>query len=167
MNELLSNIKGNILLINTTDKYKKIINKNSNIIESFYLDKIKKKKYKSINNSNIKNIKVNKLKKIFNKKSINYTLIDFTDLYNDKSDLIKQSIILTNKDIILYGKLDDYQKEKIIKIYKRYTKDILIRPDYVIIKINDTKYNNPLNLIFKIIDSLDLFIDLLGSGLMN
>lgn len=121
--KVIDNLSGNIVLCGITDYdvYKRI-DKNNKIKEIYNLEK----KYKINRQEQINGIKSIKLKKIKKelKNNLDYLLCDVNGINTYLRQVVHNTYDTFNKQIILYGILDEYDVDRLIYKYKRYYKKI-------------------------------------------
>lgn len=167
LKKYLKKISGKIIGIGIDDiNLVDIIEKNNLVLECDLLNSISKNKGNS--NGKAKRIQIKKIKKLYYKKTIDYMIINIEEIKKYLKTFIKDSIFLTNKEICYYVK-DCYDKDLIVKRYKRYTKKIEVKEyeDGYIIKINTENTKNKFikDKIYYIQDTLYNISDIIGNVL--
>ena len=139
MKEKIKNIKGNLLLISNDEELMDVASKNKNIDESYTLSSINNKE----NNKNKlklgnKKIQINKIKRYFNKKSIDYIVVDYKLIKDFLPRFVKNSVYLNRGNLYFYN----LEKEnEIVKKYQRYKAEIKENKEYIEINNKNTKNN--------------------------
>lgn len=134
LDEILKNLKGNVLTIGLDDKLISSFDKNNKV--NLYAIKSNKTPNSFIRSSKKKNtnqgkkINIKKLKKYINKKSVDYLICNVNEIMDYYKYIIKDTILLNNNKIYLYFN-KDIDKNFIVNKYKRYN-----------VKINTTEYKN-------------------------
>ena len=112
---------------------------NKNIDESYTLSSINNKE-KSKNKLKLgnKKIQINKIKRYFNKKSIDYIVVDYKLIKDFLPRFVKNSIYLNRGNLYFYN----LEKEnEIVKKYQRYKAEIKENKEYIEINNKNTKNN--------------------------
>mgnify|MGYP004504951435 FL=1 len=139
MKEKIKNIKGNLLLISNDEELMDAASNNKNIDESYTLSSINNKE-KSKNKLKLgnKKIQINKIKRYFNKKSIDYIVVDYKLIKDFLPRFVKNSIYLNRGNLYFYN----LEKEnEIVKKYQRYKAEIKENKEYIEINNKNTKNN--------------------------
>lgn len=139
MKEQIKNIKGNLLLISNDEELMDAASNNKNIDESYTLSSINNKE-KSKNKLKLgnKKIQINKIKRYFNKKSIDYIVVDYKLIKDFLPRFVKNSIYLNRGNLYFYN----LEKEnEIVKKYQRYKAEIKENKEYIEINNKNTKNN--------------------------
>lgn len=139
MKEKIKNIKGNLLLISNDEELMDAASNNKNIDESYTLSSINNKE-KSKNKLKLgnKKIQINKIKRYFNKKSIDYIVVDYKLIKDFLPRFVKNSIYLNRGNLYFYN----LEKEnEIVKKYQRYKTEIKENKEYIEINNKNTKNN--------------------------
>lgn len=139
MKEKIKNIKGNLLLISNDEELMDVASKNKNIDESYILSSINnKEKNKNKLKLGNKKIQINKIKRYFNKKSIDYIVVDYKLIKDFLPRFVKNSIYLNRGNLYFYN----LEKEnEIVKKYQRYKAEIKENKEYIEINNKNTKNN--------------------------
>lgn len=139
MKEKIKNIKGNLLLISNDEELIDVASKNKNIDESYTLSSINnKEKNKNKLKLGNKKIQINKIKRYFNKKSIDYIVVDYKLIKDFLPRFVKNSIYLNRGNLYFYN----LEKEnEIVKKYQRYKAEIKESKEYIEINNKNTKNN--------------------------
>ena len=139
MKEKIKNIKGNLLLISNDEELMDVASKNKNIDESYTLSSINnKEKNKNKLKLGNKKIQINKIKRYFNKKSIDYIVVDYKLIKDFLPRFVKNSIYLNRGNLYFYN----LEKEnEIVKKYQRYKSEIKENKEYIEINNKNTKNN--------------------------
>ena len=152
--KIIKSLKGSLVYVSVDNYIVSIIN-NTKLEEVYSLDRTKffNKKNKSTNSIELKQIK----KKFKNR--IDYMLCDVNGVNIDLNKIIYHTYKLIGKEIIFYGKYDEYDVDRIAKRYKRYKCKIdkKMYGNEFILKINMKDIKVSKLLIYKI---LDFFIDI-------
>ncbi len=150
-------------LIKEIDKNKKIFT--CDLINSYTKEDKKQKKGKKVKKTSFK-----KMKKQYKKNKVKYVLCNIEEI----SDLARVFIrfnIYVNKGVTYIYASKDYDFDKLVRRYKRYTTDykLVQYNDYYILEINtlNTKNKKIKEFFYSIIDFLEDMIDLLGDVLVN
>lgn len=173
LEKTIDKISGRLLCIGINNEY--LLNKirnNENILYCNFLNadvssgtKIGKKRKKRE-----KNISIKEFKKYFKKKRIDYTISNISDIEKYLPRFIPDSIYITRKIIYFYGDIN-YDYEKIIKKYKRYTDkiEVIKTSDSFLLKIdvNNTKNKFFKDKLYYIVDNLEIFADKIGDILVG
>lgn len=167
--KIINNINGKLVWIGLQDEYlmKKITN-NSNIVYCDILNGIGAKgKGKG---SKGKEISIKEFRKYFKKKNIDCVISNAKDIDRLLPRFIPDSIYITSKTIYIYGSTN-YDYEKIIKRYKRYSKNIELEvlDDNFIIKIEVSKSKNHFfkDKLYFIIDNIFNLIDMISDLIVS
>ena len=139
MKEKIKNIKGNLLLISNDEELMDAPSNNKNIDESYTLSSINNKE-KSKNKLKLgnKKIQINKIKRYFNKKSIDYIVVDYKLIKDFLPRFVKNSVYLNRGNLYFYN----LEKEnEIVKKYQRYKAEIKENKEYIEINNKNTKNN--------------------------
>lgn len=139
MKEKIKNIKGNLLLISNDEELMDAASNNKNIDESYTLSSINNKE-KSKNKLKLgnKKIQINKIKRYFNKKSIDYIVVDYKLIKDFLPRFVKNSIYLNRGNLYFYN----LEKEnEIVKKYQRYKAEIKENKEYIEINNKNTQNN--------------------------
>lgn len=139
MKEKIKNIKGNLLLISNDEELMDAASNNKNIDESYTLSSINNKE-KSKNKLKLgnKKIQINKIKRYFNKKSIDYIVVDYKLIKDFLPRFVKNSVYLNRGNLYFYN----LEKEnEIVKKYQRYKAEIKENKEYIEINNKNTKNN--------------------------
>ena len=139
MKEKIKHIKGNLLLISNDEELMDVASKNKNIDESYILSSINnKEKNKNKLKLGNKKIQINKIKRYFNKKSIDYIVVDYKLIKDFLPRFVKNSIYLNRGNLYFYN----LEKEnEIVKKYQRYKAEIKENKEYIEINNKNTKNN--------------------------
>lgn len=139
MKEKIKNIKGNLLLISNDEELMNVASKNKNIDESYTLSSINnKEKNKNKLKLGNKKIQINKIKRYFNKKSIDYIVVDYKLIKDFLPRFVKNSVYLNRGNLYFYN----LEKEnEIVKKYQRYKAEIKENKEYIEINNKNTKNN--------------------------
>ncbi len=138
MKEKIKNIKGNLLLISNDEELIDIASKNKNIDESYTLSSINKSKNQKKLKLGNKKIQINKIKRYFNKKSIDYIIVDFKLIKDFLPKFVKNSVYL-NRGFLYFYNLE--KENEIVKKYQRYKAEIKENKEYIEINNKNTKNN--------------------------
>lgn len=138
MKEKIKNIKGNLLLISNDEELIDIASKNKNIDESYTLSSINKSKNQKKLKLGNKKIQINKIKRYFNKKSIDYIIVDFKLIKDFLPKFVKNSVYL-NRGLLYFYNLE--KENEIVKKYQRYKAEIKENKEYIEINNKNTKNN--------------------------
>lgn len=147
LEEIIKEIKGNILILELDNELIEKFDKN-NKVNLFSISSNTNSKSKTVNSKKKvtnkgKNINIKKLRKYINKKSTDVIICNMNLMFKYYKYFIKDSIYISNNLIYLYAD-NDIDKEFLIKKYKRYNVKIQIL-DYknsYILKIDNTKGKN-------------------------
>lgn len=175
LEDIIKNIKGNVLVIELENKLLDLFDKN-NKINLYSISSSKNKKSNSIFSKNKKitnrgkTINIKKLRKYINKKSTDYIICNMNEMINYYKYFIKDSIYLNNKEIYLYMN-KEIDKDFIVKKYNRYSVSITVK-EYktgYIIKIDNTKGKNRFfkDKMYFIKDTLYNIAETIGNILIN
>ncbi|MEG0408436.1 MAG: hypothetical protein RR623_06130 [Bacilli bacterium] len=148
-------ISGNILSIgfSADSKLLKLFKENKKTKDVFVLTNKGKKGNKKVFNN--KSVKVKKIYKHFKKENIDYTFLEYSSVLKHLKTLIKNSIDLTNKEVILFLDNKDVDISNLIQRYERYKCTVKnIDNDFLIIDVENKKTNIIKNIIFYIKDIL-------------
>lgn len=162
----IKNMQGNVLGIGINDpKVLKQINENENIIFCDLLDKIEKGASGS-KSSKSKKISLNKLRKQYKKKRIHYLIVE-EEMVKDVKNFVKDSIYITNTEIICILNEESKMKQK----YKRY-KTIIQEVDcldgnLLMVDVTKAKNNKIKEFFYSIIDIAMEFIEIITNLLLN
>ena len=139
MKEKIKNIKGNLLLISNDEELMDAASKNKNIDASYILSSINnKEKNKNKLKLGNKKIQINKIKRYFNKKSIDYIVVDYKLIKDFLPRFVKNSVYLNRGNLYFYN----LEKEnEIVKKYQRYKAEIKENKEYIEINNKNTKNN--------------------------
>lgn len=139
MKEKIKNIKGNLLLISNDEELMDVASKNKNIDESYTLSSINNiEKNKNKLKLGNKKIQINKIKRYFNKKSIDYIVVDYKLIKDFLPRFVKNSVYLNRGNLYFYN----LEKEnEIVKKYQRYKAEIKENKEYIEINNKNTKNN--------------------------
>ena len=138
MKEKIKNIKGNLLLISNDEELIDIASKNKNIDESYTLSSINKGKNQKKLKLGNKKIQINKIKRYFNKKSIDYIIVDYKLIKDFLPKFVKNSVYL-NRGFLYFYNLE--KENEIVKKYQRYKAEIKENKEYIEINNKNTKNN--------------------------
>lgn len=138
MKEKIKNIKGNLLLISNDEELIDIASKNKNIDESYTLSSINKSKNQKKLKLGNKKIQINKIKRYFNKKSIDYIIVDYKLIKDFLPKFVKNSVYL-NRGFLYFYNLE--KENEIVKKYQRYKAEIKENKEYIEINNKNTKNN--------------------------
>lgn len=150
LEKIIKNIKGNVLTIGIDDKLVNVALKNESInLYSIFSNKndnrIFKRKNKKDTNKG-KTINIKKIRKYINKKSSNYIIINFDEVFEYSKYIIKDTIYVNNNTIYLYlsNDLRNIDKDTLIKRYKRYNVNIEVYEykNSCLLKIDTSKAKN-------------------------
>lgn len=134
LEDVIKNIKGNIITICVDDKIVDYFNKNNNVNLYSITPKTNTKnvfkKSKKMHTNKGKDINIKKLRKTINKKSVDYVFVNFNEIIGYYKYIIKDTIYINCNTLYLYFN-KDIDIDFIIKRYKRYN-----------VKINITEYKN-------------------------
>ena len=132
LENIIKNVKGNILTVCLDDKLMGCFLKNNNVevlsIDSNINSGVRNSKRKVFNGS--KNISIKKLRKYINKKSVDVLFCNMNEMNNYYKYFIKDSIYLCNNTVYLYFD-NEIDKDFLIKKYNRYN-----------VVIEETEYKN-------------------------
>ena len=122
LEELIKKVEGNILVIGLDDRLLSAFDKNNRVnLYSIYSQTNKSgfgnSKKKKTNKG--KSINIKKLRKYINKKSVDYLFINYGEIAKYYKHIIKDTIYLNNNIIYIYSS-NEYDKDFIINLYKRY-----------------------------------------------
>lgn len=173
LEKTIDKISGRLLCIGINNEY--LLNKIKNNVNILYCDflnadvgsrmKIGKKRKK-----HEKNISIKDFKKYFKKRRIDYTISNINDIEKYLPRFIPDSIYITKNFIYIYGDIN-YDYEKIVKKYKRYTDkiDVIKTSDSFLLKIDvtNTKSKYFKDKLYYIIDNLEIFADKIGDILVG
>lgn len=165
--------KGNILCIGLNDQdLLDIIDKNKNIIKCDILNNNFINKGKDISKGpKSKTIYIKNIKNVFKKKRINKIICDYNHIEKYLKTFVKDSIYITNGDIVMYGKLNKEEVNKISYLYGRYNIKNIINEDknnYIIdFKVNNKKTNKLKDFGYLIIDFLSELYDMVTDLLVS
>lgn len=169
----LKKTKGNILCIGLNDQdLLDTIDKNKNIIKCDILNNNFINKSKDISKGpKLKTIYIKNIKNVFKKKRINKIICDYNHIEKFLKTFVKDSIYITNENIVMYGKLNKEEVNKISYLYGRYNIKSIIKGDknYYIInfRVNNIKTNKIKDCYYMIKDTFveirDIITDLLVS----
>lgn len=113
---------------------------------------------------------IKKLRKEYKKKNINYMIINSIKIDKYLKKIIMDSIYINKGDIYYYMN-NEYEKDRIIKKYKRYNTSIKILKcdDGYIIKINTSNAKNNFfkDIIYYIVDTISNIADTIGDLLIS
>ena len=176
LNEIIESLKGNVLVIGLDNKLLSTFAKNSNvnlysITESLSKRKILglKSKHKMITNKG-KNINIKKLKKYIARNSADYVIINFDTISKYYKYVIRDSILINRKQIIIYS-TNDLESEFVISKYKRYNVDINLnnyKNGYIVsIDNKETKRNIIKNKLYFIADTFYDIADIISNILVS
>ena len=173
LEEIIKNIDGNVLSICLDDKLTELLLKNKNI-NLYSIDSnnnsrmIKSKNKRRTNKGKIINIK--KLRKYINKKTVDYMFCNMNEMYSYYKYFIKDSVYLNRKKLFIYIN-KDFDKDLLIKNYKRYTNNIECNEykNGYIITIDNSKTKNNLikDIIYFIKDTFYNLAEAIGNLLIS
>lgn len=169
MNEILEQLSGKVVGIGLKKELVEVINQNEQVSNFTLLESnFNKQKGKS---GRVKVVHIKKIHKIFKKKRIDYTIVNFKDVERFMKYFIKNSIFITKQKIYLYGNINKDQVEEIIQKYERYQVKINLNRygKKVIIEIDSTNsYNNYFkDRLYLLIDTLDELLTVLSDVLIK
>ena len=169
--KIINSITGKLVWIGLDDDFlMKKISANHNIVYCDILNGISPKGKGKAKGKKEKNLSIKDFRKYFKKKNIDCFIVNIKDIDKLLPRFIPDSIYITSKTIYIYGD-KTYDYEKIMKRYKRYSKDIKLEiyDDNFLIKIDVTKSKNHFfkdKLYFaldNIINLIDMISDLIVS----
>ena len=167
--EIINKLKGSLLGIGlTNENILNAIEENSNIDICYLLNNISltKRKLSITKRGKNKKINIKKIKKQFKKKSLDNIICNFDIIKQFYRSFVPNSIYLCNQTIYIYGKKEDLEKLK--QKYLRYTKEVKIENDSIlIINACGTKNHFLKDLVYKIKDFGIDFVDLVTDILVN
>lgn len=173
LEKVIGSINGRLICIGLNNEYLlKKIKDNTNILYCDFLNanissglKIGKKR-----NKKEKIISIKDFKKHYKKKRVNYIISNISDIDSYLPRFIPDSIYITNGIIYIYGDIY-FDYEKIVKKYKRYTKQIEVikttNSFLVIVNVNNTKRKVIKDKAYFIIDNLEICADKIGDILVG
>lgn len=149
-------------MVSLSDEYKNIIINNKNITSIYTLDR------RLFSKNNKDNIKINKLKKNY-KNKIDYMICDVNGVNIDLNKVIYNTYNVISKKIIYYGIKDEYDVDRIIKKYERFsfTCNKKIYDNSFILEINTSKRNVKRLFLYKIKDLCVDLIEVIGNILFS
>lgn len=167
---IISNISGFVLAIGLDDKLAEKIDKNSKILKCDILNYVPNKfgESKKKKREKFKKISIKKLKKIYKKKNVDYIICNYSHIEKFLNTFISDSIYIGKTKIYFFGNVD---KELVMKRYQRYDTTIEIK-DYKkssIVEINIEKSKNSFikEMLYKVVDGFNNFIEFIGDILMG
>lgn len=164
INEIISNLSGNMLGICLNDNMLNSINNNDKITSCDVLSKITRGKDDSGRKQ--KNFDIKKLRKKFKKKRLNYIIGNIEHLEQYFKTFIYDSIYINKGEIYLYTSIKDYDYDKIERKYKRYHINVEREEciDGLIFKIEvkNTKSRKIKDRAFTLLDFLLDLVELIG-----
>jgi hypothetical protein len=147
--ELINSFKeitGNVLTIgvNSQELLKNLEKKNINLYSLNKSGCSKHNSQKNLINKDGKKINIKKLRKYFYKKSLDYIICNFQEIKNYTKYFVKDSICINSNTLIIYTTNLNLDIDYLVKQYKRYTADVLVKKEkeYVIIKVNNKNTKN-------------------------
>ena len=166
----IKSFKGNVVSIGIDDsKIKRAFEKNNqiNVLELNIPEKRKlfssRKKFK---NSKGKSIKIKKFRKFFEKKSVDYVLIDSNKIYDYFKYMASNSIYICKNKIYIFGNSDYVTAKTVARKFERYKttiERIQIDNDYlVIVDCSKAKYNYFKEKFYLVIDSFHNLGDMIS-----
>lgn len=169
----LKNSSGNILGIGLNDKeLLDIIDNNKKIISCNILNNNSinigkdNSKGKGSQTINIKNIK-----RIFKKKRIDIIICDYKHIDKYLKTFIKDSIYITKGNILIYGKFNSNQVDKITELYNRYNVSNVVKKEknsYIIeFEVNNIRIPKIKEFCYTIIDIFSEIYDIVTDLLVN
>lgn len=170
----INSLSGNVLGIGIEDdKLIKSLNKNKDI-NTFMIMRNPASSFfnrKKARMDNGKKVNMKKMKKIFNKKSVDYVICDFSSIKDFFKYFISNSIYINSKKLYLYGSVNDIDEDVVIKRYKRYnvTVEKIINEDEFLLIIDNTCSKNHFfrDKWYIIIDTFHNIGDLISSILIS
>ena len=173
LEDIIKKIEGNVLVISIDDILIDKFYKN-NKVNLYSIDSNKNKgivrKTKKRTTNKGKNINIKKLRKYINKKSVDYIICNFEDIFEYYKYIIKDTIYLNSNMIYIYS-TNNIDKEFIIKKYKRYNVKIDVmdyKNGYIIAIDNKNGKNNFLkDKLYFIKDTLYNFAEFIGNILVS
>ena len=171
----IKNLNGNVLAIGICEEISKLMSKNKKISNFFFIEELKGKRNYSKKTwnekSKLKTFNVKKLYKKFKNKNIDYIIYDYNEVQKYIRFIVPGTVKLCKKDIIIYGKIDEYKINSLVKKYNRYNTAVTItkigEEFYLKINVITTKTFFFKNLIYRVVDFWENILDLIGDGLMN
>ena len=118
MEEILKQLSGKVVGIGLSDEFVEIVGQNNQIDNFTLMENNSSKKSGKSGRSKVVHIK--KIHKIFKKKKIDFTVVNFNDIEKYIKYFVKNSIFITKKKIYLYGNINQEQINNLLRKYNRY-----------------------------------------------
>ena len=183
--KIVKNVSGNVVSIGLDDELNDLLEQNMSILDLDIISLNKKRgtitsksndqlnkydtKYK-IKRMKNKKINIKKLRKLYNKKKVDYLLVNYEIIKKYMRYFIKDSVYINNNKLYLFG-TSNKEIKTIVKKYKRY--NVLIKPtenkEYFILEIDNTnsKNNKIKDIFYFISDTFEVISDFIGDFLIN
>ncbi len=137
--DIIKKMKGNVLTIGIDDKLLNCFNNNS-CVNVYTLDRAKGifGKSKKRRDNKGKTINIKKLKKYFHKKSLDYIVIDYSEIKDYIKYVIRDIVSLNNNKVYIYCD-KEVDIELLVKRFKRYKASSIIKEfkDNYVIEIDN------------------------------
>lgn len=169
--DIIKNMHGNILTIGIDEKLLNGFNKKNNV-NVYTLDRAKGifGKSKNRKDNKGKTINIKRLKKYFYKKSLDYIVIDYSEIKDYIKYVIRDIVSISNNKVYIYFNKDD-DIELIIKRFKRYKASSNIKEfkDNFVVEIDssNSKTNWLKNKIYYIPDTVYNIVDFISNVLIS
>ena len=157
----LKNVEGRVAVFGSLyDSCLSFINKNKKILSCDLISEYSffRSNSSSKSKGKAKKFNIKKIKKIYGKKGIDTILINLDEFDKYKKTLIRDSVFISSKEIIIFSFNKDYDYDMLMKRYKRYncTSDYFELDNGFIIIIDTTfsKTKRWLNKFYFIKDTL-------------
>lgn len=169
----IKNLKGYVLGVGIlNDKILTCLEKNDyvevNILTNNNIEIPKKSKLNNNEQSKKgKKIIIRKLKKYFKYQKPDYIICNVDDVLKHLKYFVKDSLAITKDKIYIYSNSSNVSLEEIAKKYRRYTKDVQILNDYIL--INTVNYKSRLfkNMFYYVIDTLQSLYNVISNVLTS
>ncbi len=163
-------VKGNLLVIGVEDNQiiKEIEkNKQITICNSLDSDIVTKNKKKGRS----KRVSIKKIRRVFKKKKVDYIICNVGQINKYMRYFIKDSVYIAKKEVILYGNINDYDLDVLVKRYKRYKVTVEIKTykkDFILtIDVEKAKNNRLKDMFYFIKDTFSEISDFITEVLVN
>lgn len=168
LKKIIKSLKGSLIGIGINDEELiKVIEKNKNINTCYLLESNVKNNGKFSFKGRSKKVKIKKLKKYFTKKGTDTIICNYECIKKYTRSFIPNSIYMNKGKLYIYGNMNAEEIENIKKKYSRYTNDIEIRNNIIIINNISTKNNFIKDKVYSILDILETAIDAVTNILIN
>ena len=162
MHEVIKKLSGNVVGFGLDKTLSDKIEKNSKITECTLLDSYTKKTLGKWFRK--KTLHIKKIRKHFKKKKVDYIICNYEVIYKFLNTFVMDSIYI-NKNKIYFYNVDDY--ETLEKRYKRYNTVITRKKDYLEIDNSKAKTKPFKDIYYRLYDTINKCIEVIGDVLMN